>query len=172
MTRIRCWSKRGAIIFLLVASVLAIWAYFEVLRPSWILASLGGRYREQDVPREKLRKICHKVLSHRFGNHHDAFIALEAAGNAESIPYLINALRWQRIPSKGGVVICTTAHCTQRLWELTGEWYEYDYSKWDAWWKKTGSKMTPEELTKNVAANKHRFKQKEKRVISKNRETM
>lgn len=162
MKRILWWAKRVGMFILLVAGVFAIWAYFEVFSPSRMLARLGGRYREQDVPREKLRKTCHKVLSHKFGNHHDAFIALETAGNAESIPYLINALRWQRIPSKGGVVICTTAHCTQRLWELTGEWYEYDYSKWDAWWKETGSKMTSEELAKNVVANKDRVKREPK----------
>lgn len=149
-------------IILLVAGVFAIWAYFEVLRPNWMLARLGSGHRKQAVPPEKLRKICHKVLTQRFGNHHDAFIALETVGNAESIPYLINALKWQRIPVKGGVVTCTTAHCTQRLWELTGEWYEYDYSKWEAWWKETGSKMTPEELAKNVVANKDRFKKDRK----------
>ena len=158
MTRIRWWAKRVAIFFLLVASMFAIWVYFELLRPNWMLARFCGTYRDKNVSREKIREVCHKVLSHRFGNHHDAFIALETVGNAESIPYLIRALKWQRAPAKGGMVVCTTAHCAQRLWELTGEWHEYDYSKWDTWWKETGSKMSPEELAKNVAANKDRFK--------------
>lgn len=136
------------------------WLYIEISLPNMQLQtaewSSGNSLSQRAAT--KARTACHKVLSHRFGNHHDAFVLLGNVGNTESIPYLINALQWQSPPHEDGNVVCTTHHCISRLWELTGEWYGADYIKWKKWWNETGYKMSPEELAKNVVVNKDRFK--------------
>jgi hypothetical protein len=137
------------------------WLYIEISYPNIQLQtaewSSGNPLSQRAAT--KARNAGHKVLSHRFGNHHDAFVILGNVGNAESIPYLINALQWQSPPHEDGSVVCTTHHCISRLRELTGEWYGTDYIKWKKWWDETGHKMSPEELAKNVVANKDQFKQ-------------
>jgi len=136
------------------------WLYIEVSLPNMQLQtaewSSGNPLSQRAAT--KARNACHKVLSHRYGNHHDAFVILGNVGNAESIPYLINALQWQSPPHEDGSVVCTTHHCISRLRELTGEWHGADYIKWKKWWDETGRKMSPEELAKNVVVNKDRFK--------------
>ena len=98
------------------------------------------------VPQERVRHVAHRMISLPWGNHHDAFVALGEVGNVESIPYLIRALKWQQPPDGNGGVVCTTAHCSRRLWELTGMWFRSDYAKWKQWWDDTGSHLSPEEL--------------------------
>lgn len=104
------------------------------------------------MPRERVRHLAHRIISLPWGNHHDAFLTLGEVGNAESIPYLIHALKWQQPHDTNGNVICTTAHCSRRLWELTGVWFQSDHRKWKQWWDQTGSHMTPEQLADQARA--------------------
>jgi hypothetical protein len=94
MRRMVQWTLRSLIVLLVVAGVFAIWLYFEIWKPNRLLVQTDWWQRGYtSVPHEEVRAVCHKVLSHRFGNHHDAFVALGTVGNVESIPYLIRALR-------------------------------------------------------------------------------
>lgn len=96
-----------------------------------------------ETSRQKARKICYKVLSHRLGNHHDAFGGLGEVGNTESIPYLISALKWQPPPDKEGLMDCTTGHCLYALRRLSGHNAGSKYEDWKRWWDETGSKLPP-----------------------------
>lgn len=95
---------------------------------------------------DEIRDLCHKAISTRFGFHHDAFLALSEIGNAESVPLLIRALKWQDFPGENGVMICTTDHCLMALNNLTGHDAGSSYQEWNIWWKETGSKLPKEEF--------------------------
>ncbi len=139
----------------------ASWLYIEIWLPNKQLQtpewSAGDPISERTAA--KARRACHKVLSQRFGNHHDAFLLLESVGNTDSIPYLIRALKWQDPPDDEGYVICTTHHCVQLLSDLTGLRFMYDHEQWKNWWDETGSTLSAEQLGEQAkkareAANK------------------
>ena len=88
----------------------------------------------------EMRNLCHHIISHRPGSPHDAFLHLRRIGNAESVPLLVRALRWQK-PEGKEAVVCTTAHCLDALRCLTGEDFGYSPDEWEYWWEKTGSKL-------------------------------
>jgi hypothetical protein len=100
------------------------------------------------------RRLCHRLISHRIGAHHDAFLQLQDIGNKDSVPLLIRALKWQAPPVGDGVV-CTTGHCVGALRSLTGEDYGTDYRKWDEWWRSAGIGLPPAHFHER-AANKAR----------------
>jgi len=62
----------------------------------------------EHASKDEIRRVSHQVLRFPIGNHHDAFIALEKIGNAESVPLLIRALKWQDQPGEDGFMVCTT----------------------------------------------------------------
>ena len=130
---------------LLLVLLLGVAFYMSFINPSRQLARWAmADYR--DVPHDRVRHVAHQIISLPWGDHHDAFVALGEVGNVESIPYLIRALKWQELPDTNGVVVCTTAHCSRRLWELTGMWFGSDHEKWKMWWDESGCHMTPEQL--------------------------
>jgi len=122
-----------ALIFVIFS--LGIWAYLEVWLPNRALNDCILARSDEIGDIESLRKVCHKIISYPFGNHHDAFIMLEQFGNRESIPYLIRALAWQQMPDDTGTVVCTTDHCVDALRKLTGEDFAYSHSDWSRWWQ-------------------------------------
>lgn len=89
----------------------------------------------------KARIYAQKVLSHRLGNHHDAFINLGTVGTEESVPYLINALKWQEnTPQENGLMVCTKAHCLAAIRSLTNQNAGRNYPEWAQWWKSNKAK--------------------------------
>lgn len=89
----------------------------------------------------KARIYAQKVLSHRLGNHHDAFIHLGSVGTEESIPYLINALQWQKINTpEDRTMVCTKGHCLDALRQITGQYPGSNYADWKAWWEANKTK--------------------------------
>lgn len=89
---------------------------------------------------ERARNICHRVLSHRIGNSHDAFLVLIHVGNEESVPYLISALRWKPKVKNGDLVECTWGHCVQALWTVTNQMPGTNYADWAKWWEANKTK--------------------------------
>jgi hypothetical protein len=94
----------------------------------------------ENASKDELRKVSHQVLRYPIGNHHDAFIVLEKIGNAESVPLLIRALKWQDPPGEDGFTVCTLDHCLSALRSLTGVDQGTSFKAWSEWWKNTGSK--------------------------------
>ena len=144
------WSSAAV---LLAVAAFGIWFYVAIWIPNRTLARSDWWQNEyKNAPQKKVRTLCHRIISHRIGNHHDAFLALDAVGNRDSIPYLIRALKWQR-PPEDGMLDCQTGHCIQCLRDLTGMDFGWRQADWDKWWRNEGSKMPPDELAKR-AANK------------------
>ena len=141
---------RGLLLIVLAICGAGLWAYLEIWIPNQTLSRLDW---VKTAPPEEVRKVCHKVISHRFGNHHDAFILLNRAGNEESIPCLIRSLAWQQGPNERGNMVCTTGHCLDSLRALTGESSLTTYGAWKQWWDEAGSKMPKEEIRRLVAAS-------------------
>jgi inhibitor of cysteine peptidase len=104
----------------------------------------------RDVSHEEARRVAHRIISLPWGNHHDAFLALDVVGTVESIPYLIRALKWQEKPDSNGHVVCTTHHCARCLWNLTGMWFGSDYDQWNRWWTETGCHLSAEQLSQQA----------------------
>jgi len=152
----RIGVKIITLIFLLFTTA-ATWVYFEIWLPSRMIANSSKWETDCNgylVPGEKIRDTCHKVLKYRFGNHHDAFIALVRVGNKDSIPYLIRALKRleKEYPNEknSGFVICTYGHCEEALEQLTGIEVDWDSETWMNWWKKTGRYLPFNEETRQL----------------------
>jgi hypothetical protein len=125
----------------LVAGAGAGWFYFEVWHPQWTF------YRDEawgkTAPEADIRQVCHKMISHRFGSHHDAFLYLANHGNKDSVPLLIRALKWREV-KEGDLLYCTPAHCVGALRSLTGEDFGASWEKWQTWWNETGCGLAEE----------------------------
>ncbi|MBU1108053.1 MAG: hypothetical protein KKB51_15380 [Candidatus Riflebacteria bacterium] len=135
----------------LAALIFGTWLYVEIWVPNRALSQYARSQDDSEiVAQEKLRTLCHKIISHRLGNHHDAFITLENVGNRDSIPYLLHALSWQEMPDADGTVVCTTEHCVSCLQKLTGMDFGFSHYDWNKWWQDTGSKLSSEELAKRA----------------------
>ena len=104
-----------------------LFIYFDFWLPNKRLSNIDALIAP--TPQE-IRELCHQVLKYPFGNHHDAFIMLEGYGNTESIPILINALKWQRETKADERMICTKSHCLEALQKLTGEDFGNNYDDW------------------------------------------
>jgi hypothetical protein len=89
----------------------------------------------------ELKEVAQRVLTCPVGGHHDAFLVLSRVGDAESIPYLLAALRWQPYTGKGDVMVCTKLHCLEALRKIAGHDAGLNYSDWAEWWASTGSKL-------------------------------
>lgn len=152
------WVLRSLAGLVLIVLLVCGAFYLVFIHPGRQLAqwAMTG-YR--DVPAERVRHLAHRMISLPWGNHHDAFVALGEVGNAESIPYLIRALKWQEPPDTNGIVVCTTAHCSRRLLGLTGMWFRSDYEKWKQWWDETGCHMTPDQLAGQARAAREQAKE-------------
>ena len=137
---------RSIAVILLFLCVTATWFYLVFILPVKTVSNLDLRYSAFDGDynaRKKIRDASHKILSRRAGNHHAAFIAISEAGNKDSIPYLIRALKmhsleWQRQLATSKLVVCTCGNCVGALRQLTGMDFGMDYEAWQDWWEETG----------------------------------
>ena len=142
-------KERGWLFFAIVLTILlyGVWIGGEILYFNWALAKYDWAQHDGGFTSQlKLRIICHKIISHWTGNHHDAFITLDNVGNSDSIPYLINALKWHEPADGIDVAACTTDHCVDCLKKLTGLDFGYSHKDWLEWWQNQGVKMSREEL--------------------------
>jgi hypothetical protein len=90
------------------------------------------------------RYTAHQVIRFPMGNHHDAFLLLEKVGDKESVPLLMNALKWQDLPEdEDDLLVCTTTHCLEALQSLTDHDAGDDHRAWKKWWAETGSELPP-----------------------------
>ena len=88
---------------------------------------------------EDLREASHHVIAYPLAaDHHDAFIVLAAAGDADSIPRIIRALRWHS--SDQDEHESFTANGFDALEKLSGRAGDRDVDSWQRWWDETGSK--------------------------------
>ena len=79
-----------------------------------------------------------KVLRWPWGNHHDACILLADFGETESIPCMLNGMKWaeseadppDRLPD------CTHAHCREALERVTGRKVGSSHADWEEWWER------------------------------------
>ena len=150
---------------LLFFSIATTWLFVEFIWPIRIISNPDWRHSDFQgdyALHKKTRNACHKILKHRLGNHHDAFLAIESVGNKDSIPYLIRALKWQTEKHEKEVastktVPCTFGHCISSLEKLSGVKLGLDYEVWTKWWEQTGRhlpfdeekrQLTPQEETK------------------------
>ncbi|MGJ8654278.1 MAG: hypothetical protein ACSHX8_13550 [Opitutaceae bacterium] len=124
-----------SLIGLAIIAVTGTYLYFSLWIPNKRMADLDWM---ESAPREDIRKNCHAILSFKIGNHHDAFLWLAANGSRESIPLLIQALKWQPEPTEGGLMNCATAHCLDALQSLTAHNAGSSYTEWKEWWDSTG----------------------------------
>ncbi|MBW2194698.1 MAG: hypothetical protein JRF37_03755 [Deltaproteobacteria bacterium] len=85
---------------------------------------------EKSSPYEK-RQLAHRVLKRPISFHHDAFIILIEHGNEESIPYLLNGLKWYDFFNRDDDFMeCTKIHCLDALRKITGKDLGTKYSDW------------------------------------------
>jgi hypothetical protein len=145
----RKWTIRIGLSILLLLSGGGLYFYVAIWQPH------RQFYRDEawwkTATTEQQRLLCHRIISHRIGAPHDAFLHLQEIGNKDSVPLLIRALRWQ--DPKGESMVCTTSHCIGALCSLTGEDYGTDCRKWENWWRATGMALSPTNFQKR-AANK------------------
>ncbi len=137
-------KKRTRIVLCIVAVLLAIvllagmWFYVVIWEPNRRL------YQDEEwwtnASTNEIRSLCHHIISHRPGSPHDAFLHLRHIGNAESVPLLVQALKWQK-PDENELHVCTVAHCVDALRSLTGEDFGFSSRAWELWWDETGSKL-------------------------------
>jgi|GEM_PF-936688 len=124
-----------------------------ILLMTLLLTGLGYLYSEYFYPYfhvsdpevlanpARARKLAQKVISHNFGDHHDAFLTLGGVGTEESVPYLINALQWEEYtPAGKGSMICTKGHCLGALRSLTNQNPGINYPEWSQWWESNKTK--------------------------------
>jgi hypothetical protein len=133
------WIIRIAGLLLIVVGTGGAYFYVAIWRP--FQQMYRNRTWWDTATTDEQRLLCQRVISHRIGAPHDAFLHLREIGNRDSVPLLIRALRWQR-PPKDGAMVCTTAHCIDALRSLTGEDFGADYLKWEQWWSKTGKGLS------------------------------
>lgn len=130
-------SLRAAILVVSTAMLLTVAASFALSFRSAQLASAELNdivYRQGSAPdADRLRQLCHRIISCRFSNHHDAFALLIDCGDSSSIPYLIKALRWHQ--PDGGSGVCTDLHCVEALEKITGQHLRYDTEAWSRWYR-------------------------------------
>jgi hypothetical protein len=118
------------------AGVLSFACYNYWILPHRRLSDLAWL---QTASPAELRDNAHRVIRWKGGAHHDAFIYLIHCGNYESVPLLINALRWY--PSEGEAMVCTKAHCLKALQTITGHDAGNDYRDWAEWWDAVGGRI-------------------------------
>ena len=146
--------------------VAATWVYYGVWIPARTISDLSTwnpDYGFQgEMPREKIRNACHKLLFNFSwdGGHHDAFLALQKVGNKDSIPYLIRSLKGleRKYPNAitSGFVICTYGHCLEALDALTGmEELGDDHKAWKKWWIETGRYLPFDEEKGQLATGRN-----------------
>ena len=135
--------KSITLVMLLLCTT-AAWFYLEMWLPHRTIYNSRQFDLEEDYrARKKVRVACHKVLSHRIGNHHDAFITIQYVGNKDSIPYLIRALkrleaRYPQEVADKKFGLCTFGHCRSSLEKLTGMEFGWDNKACEMWWEQTG----------------------------------
>lgn len=140
------------IALVLLAAFYGVWGLAECWLSNRALAQYDWDSHDNSPAAQlKLRVICHKIISCKFGNHHDAFVALIAAGDRDSIPYLINALKWHEPTDGSDIVSCTADHCHEALCKLTGMNFGYSYNDWNHWWQTEGAMLSSAELARLAA---------------------
>jgi len=133
---------KSVALILLFLCVTGTWFFVEFILPVRIVCNpylKHSAFQGDQASREKIRRACHKILSYRIGNYHDAFIVIDEVGNKESIPYLIRALKsLHQWPLKNMDLGATVESCSVNLKYFTGMDFGDDYEKWENWWKETG----------------------------------
>lgn len=127
-------SNYSKITILLISAVLigivgCLFFYFEIWVPRKTIQDTV--WWERSSPEEK-RQLAHQILKYPIiGIHHDAFLILVDHGNKESIPYLLNSLKWYEFFNKDeGFTVCTKDHCLEALRKVTGKDLGTNYVDW------------------------------------------
>ncbi len=109
----------------LVTGIGVFW-YVEIHRP------LACLYSERLVrlDREARRALCHQTLRYLALAPHDAFVWLSDIGDEESVPLIINALRWG-----DDSPVCTFGHGRGALKSLTNQTTDGSYAAWRRWYE-------------------------------------
>ncbi|PKL49491.1 MAG: hypothetical protein CVV42_05770 [Candidatus Riflebacteria bacterium HGW-Riflebacteria-2] len=119
---------------ILLAGIYGAWGMVESWLANRALANFDWDHYSNSADEQlELRIICHKIISYKYGNHHDAFVTLIQIGNPDSVPLLINALKWHEPTDGSDIVSCTTDHCVEALRNLTGMDFGYSYKDWHKW---------------------------------------
>jgi len=131
------WVMTVLVFIILGVAGIGLYIYMAYMVPhqklnSWLLTT--GVTELSQMDRTEIREVCHQVISHRLGNHHDAFLALEQVGNHESIPLLIRASSWHPV-NPDGLTICTSNHCQDALKKITGYTEAVTTEQWESWWE-------------------------------------
>lgn len=112
----------------LIVILLSIFVYFEIVVPHNTLRDL--EWWEQ-ASAEEQRQVAHQILRYPVGNHHDAFLILTEFGNSESIPYLLNGLKWYEFFNRGeDFILYSRDHCLDALRKITGKDLGTKYTDW------------------------------------------
>ena len=113
----------------LIGIVGFVFFYFEIWIPRKTIRDTA--WGEKSSPEEK-RQLAHHILKYPIiGVHHDSFLILIKYGNKESVPYLLNGLKWYDFFNKDeDFTVCTKDHCLEALRKITGENLGTKYSDW------------------------------------------
>jgi len=142
------WIIRTGVAVVILLAMGGLYFYVAIMQPHRQLYRDDAWWKTATTNDQRL--LCHRIISHRIGAPHDAFLHLRKIGNKDSVPLLIRALRWQR-PPKDGVMVCTTAHCLDTLRSLTGQDFGTDYDKWENWWNTAGKDLSPTNFHERAA---------------------
>ena len=138
--------KRWLLLLIAIVLMLGLLTAVAVFVPWWQANQrLCDYHWWMTASREEKVRTAHQVLSFPWGNHHDAFIFLIEDGGPESVPILINALRWQPNSSTTKGIECTKDHCLEALKRITGHDAGEDYADWVAWWESVGRRLPAKE---------------------------
>ncbi len=90
--------QRSRLFVVVSAFIVFLLAGVSYLLVAWWLPNqkMTDLHWWQNASQVEIRNTSHKILSFPIGNHHDAFLALEATGNAQSVTILINSLKWAK----------------------------------------------------------------------------
>ena len=131
-------GKKGALVLLLAGLLLV--GGFVAFRVLWFdpNMNIGDGDWLTVATRPDLNDEACKVLWWPWGNHHDACILLARFGDSDSIPCMLNGMKWaeseadppHRLPD------CTHAHCREALEMVTGQKVGWNHAEWEEWWEK------------------------------------
>jgi len=155
MKRLKRYLISALVLGLLSLLAYGVWYQTEIIVPERFIHGFAYRLLKDDsaeIPFDKTRKMCHKMLRYRRWDPNTALQLLVVVGNNESIPYLIRELKWVEADENGGFSFATM-YCSWALEKTSGMNLGHRYEPWEKWWREEGSRLSSDEI--NTRASNH-----------------
>jgi len=150
----------GALVLALLSLLgYGVWYQMEIIVPERFIHGFAYRLlnnESMEIPFDKTRKMCHKILRYRRWDPNTALQLLIVVGNHGSVPYLIREFKWVEADENGGFSFATL-YCSWALEKTTGMDLGRRYEPWEKWWREEGSLQSPDEINTRASNNWERI---------------